>query len=164
MIRVAVCPGSYDPPTFGHLDIIGKAAALFDEVHVVVVHNPAKTAMFGPEERVALLRDSLASRPETAGVLVDMLTEGLLVDYCTKVGAVALVKGIRSNTDVAYELPMALVNRDLSGVETVFVLPDPRRAHVSSSLVRQVAVLGGDVSGYVPANVVAALSARTSGR
>ncbi len=158
MSRVAVCPGSYDPPTFGHLDVIAKAALLFDEVWAVVVHNPAKLTLFDAQERATLLRDALALVPETRDVHVDVLSEGLLVDYCARVGAVALVKGVRTNTDVGYETPMAIVNRDLGGVETVFVLPAPQHTHVSSSLVRQVAALGGDVSGYVPENVVKALA------
>ena len=160
MSHVAVCPGSYDPPTFGHLDVIAKAAGLFDTVYALVVHNPAKHPMFSLDERVRLLRDALAQTGATAEVVVDTLSEGLLVDYCTRVHAAALVKGVRSNLDVGYEIPMALVNRDLSGVETVFVLPDPSHTHVSSSLVRQVAELGGDVAPYVPGNVVAAFAER----
>lgn len=158
MPRIVVCPGSYDPPTYGHLDVITKAALLFDEVWAVVVHNPAKHTLFTVEERAALLRDALAAVPETAAVHVDVLSDGLLVDFCAKVGAVALAKGVRTNTDVGYEMPMAIVNRDLGGVETIFVLPAPQRTHVSSSLVRQVAALGGDVSSYVPENVVRALA------
>lgn len=157
MAAIAVCPGSYDPPTFGHLDVIGKACALFDDVRAVVVHNPDKQPMFEADRRAELLREALAERSGFERVRVDTLTDGLLVDYCRRVGARALVKGVRNDTDVAYEMPMAIVNRDLGGVETVLVLPDPRLAHVSSSLVRQVAELGGDVSGYVPANVAKAL-------
>lgn len=160
MTRLAVCPGSYDPPTLGHLDVIAKAALLFDEVRVVVVRNPAKSPMLGLDERADLVRASLAASVPTPRATVDVLADGLLVDYCSSVGAIALVKGVRSTTDVAYETPMAIVNRDLGGVETVFVLPDPGHAHVSSSLVRQVAALGGDVSAYVPAPVAAALARR----
>lgn len=149
MSRIAVVPGSFDPVTLGHLDVIDRAAGLFDELHVVVVHNPGKTALLPIAQRVALIQESIreAGLPDT--ILVTNWSVGLLVDYCTDVGATALVKGIRSQIDVAYETPMAIVNRDLAGVETVFLLPDPAHAHVSSSLVRQVAALGGDVTPYV---------------
>ena len=155
-MRIAVVPGSFDPVTLGHLDVIGRAAKLFDRVFVVVTHNPGKAALLGVEERVRLLQESLADAG-LAGVQVDSWSEGLLVDYCRRVGAEAIVKGLRSATDAAYETPMALVNRDLAGVETLFLVASPATSHVSSSLVRQVASLGGDVSPYVPRAVVAAL-------
>ena len=150
MSRIAVVPGSFDPVTLGHLDVIDRAAGLFDELHVLVVHNPAKTALLPIAERVSLLREALAEAGLPDNIRVESWSVGLLVDYCTDVGASVLVKGIRSQVDVAYETPMAIVNRNLAGVETVFLLPDPAHAHVSSSLVRQVASLGGDVSPYVP--------------
>ncbi|WP_108250085.1 pantetheine-phosphate adenylyltransferase [Planctomonas deserti] len=150
MSRIAVVPGSFDPVTLGHLDVIDRAAGLFDELHVLVVHNPAKTALLPIAERVSLLREAIAEAGLPDNIRVESWSVGLLVDYCTDVGASVLVKGIRSQVDVAYETPMAIVNRNLAGVETVFLLPDPAHAHVSSSLVRQVASLGGDVSPYVP--------------
>ncbi|GAB3389573.1 pantetheine-phosphate adenylyltransferase [Humibacter soli] len=150
MSRIAVVPGSFDPVTLGHLDVIARAARLFDEIHVLVVHNPDKDAMLPIAQRVALIERSIADERLPSNVIVAAWSVGLLVDYCTDVGAKALVKGIRSQVDVAYETPMAIVNRDLAGVETVFLLPNPANAHVSSSLVRQVAALGGDVSPYVP--------------
>ncbi len=149
MSRIAVVPGSFDPVTLGHLDVIERAAGLFDELHVVVVHNPGKTAMLPIAQRVTLIQESIRDAGLPPTILVTSWSVGLLVDYCTDVGAIALVKGIRSQIDVAYETPMAIVNRDLAGVETVFLLPDPAHAHVSSSLVRQVASLGGDVAPYV---------------
>ena len=152
MTRIAVVPGSFDPVTLGHLDVIERAAGLFDQLHVLVVHNPGKTALLPIAQRVSLLHESIAAVGVT-NVLVTSWSVGLLVDYCTDVGASVLVKGIRSQVDVAYETPMAIVNRDLAGVETIFMLPDPAHAHVSSSLVRQVAALGGDVSPYVPRSV-----------
>ena len=152
MTRIAVVPGSFDPVTLGHLDVIQRAAGLFDEIHVLVVHNPGKTALLPIAQRVSLLQESIAATG-VKNVLVTSWSVGLLVDYCTDVGASVLVKGIRSQVDVAYETPMAIVNRDLAGVETIFMLPDPAHAHVSSSLVRQVASLGGDVSPYVPRSV-----------
>ncbi len=152
MTRIAVVPGSFDPVTLGHLDVIERAAGLFDQLHVLVVHNPGKTALLPIAQRVSLLQESIAA-VGVKNVLVTSWSVGLLVDYCTDVGASVLVKGIRSQVDVAYETPMAIVNRDLAGVETIFMLPDPAHAHVSSSLVRQVAALGGDVSPYVPRSV-----------
>jgi len=153
MSTVAVVPGSFDPVTLGHLDVIERAAGLFDEVHVVVVHNPGKAALFPIAQRVTLLEQSLSQAKIAGNVVVTCWSVGLLVDYCTDVGATVLVKGVRSQVDVTYETPMAIVNRNLAGIETVFLLPDPAHAHVSSSLVRQVASLGGDVSPYVPAAV-----------
>ena len=149
--RIAVVPGSFDPPTLGHLDVIRRAARLYDELHVVVVHNPDKAGMLPAAQRVALLEQSIAEDDGMSGnVIVGAWSVGLLVDYAQEVGAGVLVKGIRSQVDVAYETPMAVVNRNLADIETVFLLPEPSHALVSSSLVRQVAGLGGDVSPYVP--------------
>ncbi|WP_296192884.1 pantetheine-phosphate adenylyltransferase [uncultured Microbacterium sp.] len=149
--RIAVVPGSFDPPTLGHLDVIQRAARLYDTVHVVVVHNPGKEAMLPIAQRLTLLEQSIAeSTASDADIVIASWSMGLLVDYVTDVGAGVLVKGIRSQVDVAYETPMVIVNRHLAEVETVFLLPDPAHTLVSSSLVRQVASLGGDVSPYVP--------------
>ncbi|MFJ6652179.1 pantetheine-phosphate adenylyltransferase [Microbacterium sp. NPDC091313] len=149
--RIAVVPGSFDPPTLGHLDVIRRAASLYDQLHVLVVHNPGKQAMLPIAQRLSLLEQSIAEDGMGgAEIVVSSWSMGLLVDYATDVGAGVLVKGIRSQVDVAYETPMAIVNRHLAHVETVFLLPDPAHALVSSSLVRQVASLGGDVSPYVP--------------
>jgi pantetheine-phosphate adenylyltransferase len=150
MKRIAVVPGSFDPVTLGHLDVIGRAAGLFDELHVLVVHNPDKSALLPIAQRVSLIEQSVAEAGLPGNILVTSWSVGLLVDYCTDVGASVLVKGIRSQVDVAYETPMAIVNRNLAAVETIFMLPNPAHAHVSSSLVRQVAALGGDVGPYVP--------------
>lgn len=153
MDRIAVVPGSFDPVTLGHLDVIRRAARLYDELHVVVVHNPGKSAMIPAAAREQLIRRSVADAGVEGRVVVASWSVGLLVDYLAEVGASVLVKGLRSGADLAYETPMALVNRDLAAVETVFLLPDPAHAHVSSSLVRQVSSLGGDVTPYVPAVV-----------
>ena len=150
MHRIAVVPGSFDPITLGHLDVIGRAAGIFDELHVLVVHNPDKTALLPVAQRVSLIEKAIVDAKLAGDIRVTSWSVGLLVDYCTDVGASVLVKGVRSQLDVAYETPMAIVNRNLAGVETVFLLPDPAHAHVSRSLVRQVASLGGDVSPYVP--------------
>ncbi|AIV40396.1 MULTISPECIES: pantetheine-phosphate adenylyltransferase [unclassified Curtobacterium] len=159
MAQIAVVPGSFDPVTLGHLDVIGRAARLFDEVHVLVVHNPDKQpAMFAAADRVRLIEQSLVETGAPDSVRVGEWTSGLLVDYCRQVGAGVLVKGVRSGEDVAYETPMAIMNRHLADVETVFLLPEASRAHVSSSLIRQVATLGGDVTPYVPVVVADALA------
>lgn len=157
MSRIAVVPGSFDPVTLGHLDVIGRAAGIFDELHVLVVHNPDKSALIPIAQRVSLIQYAVKDAGLPDNITVTSWSVGLLVDYCTDVGASVLVKGIRSQVDVAYETPMAIVNRNLAGVETIFLLPDPAHAHVSSSLVRQVAALGGDVAPYVPSAVAAFL-------
>jgi pantetheine-phosphate adenylyltransferase len=156
--RLAVCPGSYDPVTNGHVDVVRRAVALFDEVVVAVLANPAKRGLFSLEERVELVGASVEGLP---GVRVDPVGGGiLLVDYCRSVGASAVVKGLRSGTDFAYELPMALMNRHLTGLETVFLAGDPTLEHVSSSLVKEVASHGGDVTGLVPDPVLPRLLAK----
>ena len=161
--HLAVCPGSYDPVTLGHVDVIARAASLFDRVVAAVVHNPAKAGLFTTEERADLLREVLAADPRTASVGVDVVAGGLLVEHCRRIGAQAVVKGLRSGTDLAYERPMALMNRHLSGLETVFLPGEPRFEHVSSSLVKEVARNGGDVADLVPAAVLAPMLARLRG-
>lgn len=162
-VRRAVCPGSYDPVTAGHLDIIGRAAALYDEVVVAVLHNPAKEGAFPVSRRIAFIEDAVAALPEGPGprgrIRVEEYAGRLLVDVCRDLDADVVVKGLRGGTDFAYELPMALMNRHLTGLETVFVPGDPAFEHVSSSLVKEVAALGGDVSGLVPDAVRDALVA-----
>ena len=157
MRHLAVCPGSFDPVTNGHVDVVRRAAGLFDEVVVAVLGNPAKSGLFPLDERVELIRAALDGLD---GVRVEGVDGGLLVDYCRAVGASAIVKGLRSAGDFAYELPMALMNRHLTGIETVFVPGDPRFEHVSSSLVKEVARYGGDVTGLVPDVVLPRLLAR----
>ena len=156
-LRRAVCPGSYDPVTNGHLDVVRRAAELFDEVVVAVLTNPAKRPLFGLAERLEMLTGSLGGLP---GVRVEAVHDGLLVDFCAGIGAQAVVKGLRGGTDFAYELPMALMNRHLTGLETVFLPGEPRFEHVSSSLVKEVAAHGGDVSGLLPDVVLARLLER----
>ena len=154
-MAIAVYPGSFDPITFGHIDIATRAAKLFETVHVLVVHNPGKSPKLSLDKRVELVKAVLANQP--GNFVVSSLAGGLLVDYCKEVKAEVLVKGIRTNVDIDYELPMAQVNRDLSGIETVFLPADPAHGFISSSLVKQVASLGGDISKYVPVEVVEAL-------
>jgi pantetheine-phosphate adenylyltransferase len=152
-VTTAVCPGSFDPVTLGHLDLIERARALFDEVVVGVAHNAAKRALLDVQTRRALLADAVAGIP---GVRVEVVP-GLLAEFCRDVGAVAVVKGLRGGADFDAEHPMALMNRHLTGVETVFVVGDPRLAHIASSMVKDVARHGGDIAGLVPDGVVAAV-------
>jgi pantetheine-phosphate adenylyltransferase len=152
-VTIAVCPGSFDPLTLGHLDVVRRARALFDEVVVGVARNSSKTPLLSLEQRVELARAAVAG---TDGIRVEPVP-GLLSDFCRQVGAVAVVKGLRGGADVDHEVPMALMNRHLTGVETVFVLGDPRLAHVASSLVKDVARHGGPVGDLVPAGVEAAV-------
>lgn len=141
----------------GHVDVITRAAKLYDEVVVAVLHNTAKQGTFGVDERIALLDAALAGVPN---MRIEAFAGRLLVDVCREAGAQAIVKGLRGDTDFAYELPMALMNRHLSGVETVFLPGDSRFGHVSSSLIKEVAALGGDICGLVPEEVRVALLAR----
>lgn len=143
--------------------MIRRAAKLYDELHVLVVHNPGKEAMLPIAQRMSLIEQSIADEGIGDNVVVGSWSMGLLVDYARDVGAGVLVKGIRSQIDVAYESPMAIVNRHLADIETVFLLPDPAHALVSSSLVRQVAGLGGDVSPFVPPAVAAFLDTGSRG-
>ena len=156
-IRRALCPGSYDPVTAGHVDIIRRAAAIYDEVVVAVLHNPAKHGTFAVEERIAFIEEETA---DLEGVRAQAFANRLLVDVCRDVGATAIVKGLRGGTDFAYEMPMALMNRHLTGIETVFLPGDPTLEHVSSSLVKEVARFGGDVTGLVSDRVRDELAAR----
>jgi pantetheine-phosphate adenylyltransferase len=166
MPSIAVYPGSFDPITLGHLDIAARAAKLFDELHIVVVHNPSKAPRFTSEQRVELISASLAELKIAgpAKISIDTLDSGLLVNYCKMVGATALIKGFRTSVDLDYELPMAQVNRDLAGVETVFLPADPIHGHISSSLVKQVADLDGQVEKYVSEAVARALASSGSNR
>ncbi len=159
-VRRAVCPGSYDPVTRGHLDVVTRAAALHDEVVVAILHNPAKAGTFTVPERVAFVEHAVAAAGVGDRVRVEAFADRLLVDVCRDLGADVVVKGLRGGTDFAYELPMALMNRHLTGVETVFLPGDPALEHVSSSLVKEVVRYGGDVEGLVPDEVRDALVAR----
>jgi pantetheine-phosphate adenylyltransferase len=145
-VRRAVCPGSFDPVTNGHLDIVGRAALLFDEVVVAIGVNASKNRLFTPEERIAMLEETTAGldNVRVAGF------EGLIVDFCREIDAVAIVKGLRGFGDYEYELPMAQMNSHLTDVETVFLPGAVGNAFVSSTLIKEVAALGGDVRGLVP--------------
>lgn len=160
----AVCPGSFDPVTNGHVDIFRRTAALFDELVVATGTNISKSRLFDPEERLEMLREACADLPN----VTVMGFTGLIVDFCREIDAQAIVKGLRGGNDYEYELPMAQMNAHLTGVETVFVPTTASLGYVSSSLVKEVASLGGDISGLVPpavqARLAAKLAARASGR
>ena len=155
-IRRVVCPGSFDPVTNGHLDIIGRMSLLFDEVVVAVGKNPGKNGLFLYGERVDMIREVTAHLPN---VRVEVV-EGLLVDFCTARGIRGVVKGLRAVGDFDYELQMAQMNSSLTDVETVFVPTSPEWSFLASSLVKEVASYGGDVSALVPDFVNEALVAR----
>ena len=156
----ALCPGTFDPVTNGHLDIIGRAAETFDAVIVGALENPSKQPMFTLEERVAMLKEACSGMP---GVSV-VSFRGLLVDFAREQGAGVIVKGLRAVSDYEYEIQMAQMNHRLAGVETIFMPTNPSWSFLSSSLVKEVAKLGGDVRGLVPDHVRQALDDRLEDR
>jgi pantetheine-phosphate adenylyltransferase len=155
-MRKAVCPGSFDPITFGHLDVIERASGIFDEVIIAVMVNRTKASLFTVEERIAMIKDVVTKYPN---VKVDSWS-GLLVDYCKTNGVSAIVKGLRAVSDFDYELQMAQMNLQLKGVDTLFMATTPAYSFLSSSLVKEIANYGGDVSALVPANVLSLMKAR----
>ncbi|MGI8522073.1 MAG: pantetheine-phosphate adenylyltransferase [Nocardioides sp.] len=155
-MRRAVCPGSFDPVTLGHLDIVRRASELFDEVVVALGTNLTKNRLFTADERIAMLERACA---DLGNVSVEGFT-GLVTTFCAERGIGAIVKGLRAAADFDYELQMAQMNSSLTGVETVFLPTSPERGFVSSSLVKEVAGFGGDVSAFVPAFVHEALTER----
>jgi pantetheine-phosphate adenylyltransferase len=156
----ALCPGTFDPVTNGHLDIIGRASQTFELVVVAALENPSKEPMFTLEERVAMLKEACSGMPNVTVVSF----RGLLVDLARSHGDAAIVKGLRAVSDYEYEIQMAQMNHRLAGVETLFMPTSPNWSFLSSSLVKEVAQLGGDVSGLVPAHVRAALDDRLEER
>jgi pantetheine-phosphate adenylyltransferase len=155
-VRRVVCPGSFDPVTNGHIDVVTRAANLHDEVVVAVFRNSNKTPLFTIDERVELLRTATSHIPN---VRVDKF-DGLTVDYCKANDIGAIVKGLRAVTDFDYEMQMAQMNYNQAGVETLFIVTNPLWAFLSSSLVKDFAKFGGDVSGLVPPNVLERLISR----
>jgi len=158
-VRRAVCPGSFDPVTNGHLDVIERMTRVFDEVVVAVLVNKSKHGLFTTEERIELLKQSTAEWPS---VSIDSF-HGLLVDFCTANGIQVIVKGLRAVSDFDYELQMGQMNHSLAEVETLFMPTNPLYSFLSSSLVKEVAMFGGDVSRLVPPPVLAALKDKLSG-
>jgi pantetheine-phosphate adenylyltransferase len=155
---VALCPGTFDPVTNGHLDIIQRAARCFDDVLVAVLENPGKQPLFGVEERVAMLKEGVA---DIDRVTVEAFS-GLLVDFARARGAKVVVKGLRAVTDFDFEMQMAQMNSRMAGVETFFVATSPQWSYLSSSLIKEVVRFGGDVTGLVPPFVQARLEDKLS--
>ncbi|MGD8780405.1 MAG: pantetheine-phosphate adenylyltransferase [Ignavibacteria bacterium] len=146
-MKRVIYPGTFDPVTYGHIDIIQRATDLFDEVVVTVAKNPAKTNMFTVEERLEMLRISLEDIPN---VLVDSY-DGLVVDHAKQLGAVGIIRGLRAISDFEYEFQMALMNRKLSnGIKTIFLMPHEKYTYLNSTIVRNLAQFEGDVSSFVP--------------
>lgn len=155
-MTTALCPGSFDPPTNGHVDVIRRATALFDRVIVAVIDNPSKSSMFTPAERSALLA-------EIHGKTIEITQfSGLLVDHVREVGADTVVKGVRNVEDYEYETEMAQMNQHMTGMETLFIPTRPEYRFISSSLVKEIARLGGSVTGLVPDVVEKALKEKLS--
>jgi len=155
--RLAVYPGSFDPLTNGHVDIIERAAQVFDRIVVAVLTNTSKQPFFRPEERVAIVREVFAGRPQIEVETFD----GLLVDYARHKKASVIVRGVRGAADFEYEWQMALMNRHLDeSIDTVFLMPSERFTYVSATLVREIAKLGGPLTGLVPPAVEARLTSR----
>jgi pantetheine-phosphate adenylyltransferase len=155
-VHRVVCPGSFDPVTYGHLDIIGRAAGLYDEVIVAVLINVTKKSMFTVDERVEMLREVTGGY---GNVRIDRFY-GLLVDFCADHGITAVIKGLRAVTDFEYEMQMAQMNYRMAKVETLFMTTNPLYSFLSSSLVKEIARYGGDVSGLVPETVLSRLRDR----
>ena len=156
----AVCPGSFDPVTLGHVDIFERAAAQFDEVIVAVLINPKKSGMFDIDERIAMIDEATAHLPN----LRAESGQGLVVDFVRERGMTAIVKGLRTGTDFEYELQMAQMNKHIAGVDTFFVATTPAYSFVSSSLAKEVATFGGDVSKLLPESVNRRLQAKLAQR
>ncbi len=157
-VRRALCPGSFDPVTNGHIDIIGRTASLYDEVVVAVFVNQTKSGLFTVEERLDMLGEVTVAYPN---VSVDSF-EGLVVDYCRSHDIPVIVKGLRAVSDFDYELQMAQMNRGLAGVDTLFMPTNPEYSFLASSLVKEIAKWGGDIASLVPPNVLQRLKERVS--
>ena len=149
-MSTVVLPGSFDPFTLGHLDLTRRAAALGHQVIIAVSHNPSKKGLLDLGARTAAITQTLDQEGLSGSVEVRALPKGLLVDFCRDVDAQAVVRGLRSQLDLAYEEPMARMNHHLAEIDTVFLLTDAAWSHISSSLVREVHALGGDVSDMLP--------------
>jgi pantetheine-phosphate adenylyltransferase len=153
-MRHCIYPGTFDPITYGHLDVLARATRLFERVTVAVAHNPGKTPLFTAEQRLEMLRPNVAQFPNVSVVMFD----GLLVDFARAQKADAIIRGLRALSDFEFEFNMALMNRHLQPeIETLFVMPNEQFSYTSSSLVKQVAKYGGDVGHFVPPNVAAGL-------
>jgi len=157
LVRHALFPGTFDPPTVGHLDLVERALALFDRVTIAIAYNPEKKTLFDVEERLELCRLATRALPAVGVVAI----RGLVVQACRDLAAHVIVRGVRSGTDFDYEVQMARTNRQmLAEVDTILLAPAPEHAHVSSTLVRQIATLGGDYRPFVPPEIALALGRR----
>lgn len=157
-MRNAVCPGSFDPVTNGHLDVFERASAMYDSVTIAVLTNSSKSALFTIEERIQFISDACAVWPNIKVVSF----QGLLVDFCNQNDISIIVKGLRAVSDFDYELQMAQMNYRLAKVETSFIATNPEYGYLSSSLIKEISRHGGDVSGLVPTNVLKALKAKST--
>lgn len=157
----AIFPGSFDPLTNGHLDVINRGMKLFDELIVAVGRSPVKNQLFTPEERVAMIAELLEEK-EMPGVSVESF-EGLTVEYAARKKADVILRGLRSLTDVQYEFQLAMTNRAVAGIETVFIMTSEQYGFTSSTLIREVASLGGDLSNLIPRNIFEHLKRKTEG-
>ncbi|HEV7169225.1 MAG TPA: pantetheine-phosphate adenylyltransferase [Micrococcaceae bacterium] len=155
-MRRAVYPGSFDPLHNGHCEVIARAAGLFDEVIVAVSTNYSKKYLFSLQDRLEMVKQTFAA---LRGIIIEPMGDGLLAEYCHDRGATAIIKGLRSSSDFDYELPMAIMNRQLTGVETVFLPAESHYLHLSSTMIKEVFTLGGDVSDFVPKAVLKKLQA-----
>jgi pantetheine-phosphate adenylyltransferase len=156
----AVFPGSFDPITNGHLDVIHRAMGLFDELIVAVGRSPIKNQLFSPQERMEMIAELIGDMP---GVIVESF-DGLMVEYATKRNANVVLRGLRSLTDVQYEFQLAMTNRAVAGIETIFIMTSEQYGFTSSTLIREIASLGGDLSNLIPENVSKRLKARLGGK
>lgn len=154
-MKRVIYPGTFDPVTYGHIDIVKRAVDLFDEVFITVAINPSKQPLFTTQERVEMLRESL--KEFNNKVIIDSF-DGLLVEHAKKVGAIAIVRGLRQISDFEFEFQMALMNRKLSGdITTIFLMPHERYTYLNSTVIRNLASLKADISNFVPSNVQEAL-------
>ncbi len=163
MYNIAVYPGSFDPVTNGHIDLLERALKIFDTIIIAIAANPGKEPLFSPEERREMIKVSLAGNPLKDRVKVELF-HGLLVDYVQSIPARAIVRGLRAISDFEYEFQMALMNRKLNGdIETLFIMTGMRWIYISSRIIKEVVLSGGDVSGLVPENVEKRLKERLAG-
>ena len=163
MYNIAVYPGSFDPVTNGHIDLLERALKIFDKIIIAIAANPGKNPLFSPEERRELIIASLANHPMKDRVKVELF-HGLLVDYVQSIPARAVVRGLRAISDFEYEFQMALMNRKLNGdIETLFIMTGMRWIYISSRIIKEVVMSGGDVSGLVPECVFVKLKERLAG-
>ena len=161
MVRIAVCPGSFDPVTYGHLDIIKRGSAMFDRIIIAVAVNPGKTALFSMEERVSMIKDAVE---QYQNVSVDSF-DGLLINFAVRSGAIAIIRGLRAMTDFEYEFQMSLINKHLQpDIETVYLMTRHEYSFLSSSAVKELIFFGADVSAFVPPHVVERLKAKMTQR